>query len=201
MEDLRRTRVTPALYARVRSSIPWAAMPSPPSAAGQWMAPKSEEGTIDQVLHIARIEPPLVHVYHKDRTEQLHWVAQLHQPIDHQWQEVRVIECGGNKRTILDFNPQKTTDPEHTIWLWGNDWVRNLEWDPKEWHWRRIGVLPVTSMLNYTTKRGYKVALKQNNHTMRVDAELEAEGHNSKTRANTTRKNCGRINTKSTENR
>lgn len=100
-------------------------------------------------------------------------MEQLSQPIDHQWQEVRVIECGGKKRTIFDFNPKEATDPEHTFWLWGNEWVKNLEWDPKKWHWRRIGVLPVTLVLNYTTKRGYRVAFKQNNHTMRLDADLK----------------------------
>lgn len=182
-QRLPRTRVTPALYARLRSSIPWEASSPPLPAAGQWLAPKSEEGTIDQVFHITQVDPPLVHLYHKDHTERLQLVAQVLQPIDHQWQEVRVVECGGNRRTIFDFNPKKAINPEHTIWLWGNDWVRNLQWDPKEWHWRRIGVLPITSVLNYSTKIGYRVALKQNNHTMRVDAELEAEGFNSKTRA------------------
>ena len=54
---------------------------------------------------------------------------------------------------------------------------------PKEWHWRRIGILAETSVLNYTTKWGYRAALKQNNHTLLVDAELEAEGYNSKARA------------------
>jgi hypothetical protein len=147
------------------------------------MAPKSEEGSIDQVFHISQVEPPLVNLYHKDRTERLQFVTQLRLPMDQQWQEVRVIECGGSRQTIFDFNPAKAPDPEHTLWLGGNDWVRNLEWDPKEWHWRHLGILPVASLLNYTTKRGYRVALKQNNHTMRVDAELEAEGHNSKTRA------------------
>jgi hypothetical protein len=96
---------------------------------------------------------------------------------------VRVIECGGPKRIVFNFNPKKNIDPEHTLWPWGNEWVQNLEWDPKEWHWRRIRILAETSILNYTTKRGYRVALKQNNHTMPVDAELEAEGYNSKSRA------------------
>ena len=44
-------------------------------------------------------------------------------------------------------------------------------------------MLADTTILNYSTKRGYRVALKQNNHTMRVDAELEEEGYRSKDRA------------------
>ena len=74
-------------------------------------------------------------MYSKDITEQLHLIEHRLQPFDNQWQEVRVIECGGPKRTILDMNPKKGTNPEHTLWLWGNEWVRNLEWDPKEWQW------------------------------------------------------------------
>ena len=69
------------------------------------------------------------------------------------------------------------------LWMWGNDWVCNLDWDPKEWTWRRLGILPETTILNYTTKRGYRTTLRQDNTTMSVDAEMEAEGYDSKTRA------------------
>ena len=44
-------------------------------------------------------------------------------------------------------------------------------------------ILAETPALNYTTKRGYRVALRHNNHRMKVDEELEAAGYNSKTRA------------------
>lgn len=67
--------------------------------------------------------------------------------------------------------------------MWGGNWISNLEWDPKEWQWRRIGVLPDTAILNYNTKRGYRAAMKQNNHVMKVDAELEEAGYTSKARA------------------
>jgi hypothetical protein len=83
----------------------------------------------------------------------------------------------------MDFNPKEDAEDaeeETTLWLWGNDWLLNLEWDPKDWQWRRIGILTETSVLNYSTKRGYKAALQQNNHQMKLDAELEATGLNSK---------------------
>ena len=57
-----------------------------------------------------------------------------------------------------------------------------MEWDPKDWSWRRVGMLPDTSVLNYTTKRGYRTALKQENHQMTIDAELEASGFDGKAR-------------------
>ena len=84
---------------------------------------------------------------------------------------------------VLDYNPQDEIEPEQSLWLWGNDWLCNLDWDPKEWQWRRSGVLPETSILNYSTKRGYRIALKQNTEQMPLDAELEMEGFNSKARA------------------
>ena len=117
-QNLRRTRVTPALYERVRASIPWAAAPHPPPATGQWLAPKTETGTIDQVFHILNTTPPKVTIYNKDPTEKLQLVAELSdQPLDARWQEVRIIECGAQKQTILDFNPKSASDPEHTLWL------------------------------------------------------------------------------------
>jgi len=62
-------------------------------------------------------------------------------------------------------------------------WIKNLKWDPKDWSWRWLGILPDTSILKYITKRGYRVALRQDNHQMKVDAELEAAGFDSKSRA------------------
>lgn len=182
-QTLRRTRVTPNLHARMRSSIPWEAVPAPAPVLGQWLAPKAEDGSIRQVLQITHTGPLQATLYNKDITERLQLVEHQYHPIDQPLEEVRIVLCGGPKRAVLDFNPKEETDAEHTLWLWGNEWVRNLEWDPREWQWRRIGILAETTILNYSTKRGYRVALRQNNHTMRVDAELEASGYNSKARA------------------
>ena len=181
--SLPRTRVTPTLYKRLRTSIPWDAMPTPPPSTGQWVAAKEDDGTIHRIFHITSVEPLRATLYHKDPSEKLLYVGHHHQPEDSQLYEVRVIQCVGTTRTVLNFNPKEEPKPEHTLWLWGGEWIRNLEWDPKEWQWRRIGLLADTSILNYSTKRGYRVALRQNNHQMKVDAELEAAGFNSKTRA------------------
>ena len=56
----------------------------------------------------------------------------------------------------------------------GKDWLSNLDWDPKGWVWRQIDILVEITILNYTTRRGYMVALKQNNNAMGIDGELEA---------------------------
>ena len=178
-----RNPATAKFYARVRASIPWEATPASGPTIGQWLAPKEADGLIKRVLHVTNTTPLQATLYHKDWTEQLQEIKHQHSPTDEQLQEVRVIQCGGPRRTVLAINPTKTPAKDHTLWSWENDWVKNLEWDPKDWQWRRIGVLAKTSILNYTTKRGYRVALRQNNHTMRVDAELEAAGYNSKERA------------------
>ena len=44
-------------------------------------------------------------------------------------------------------------------------------------------MLAEPNILNYSTKRGYIVALRQDNNQMQVDAELEAAGYTSKSRA------------------
>ena len=84
---------------------------------------------------------------------------------------------------VIDYNTREELGQEQELWLWGNTWISNLKWDPKEWTWRRLGVLPETTILNYTTKRGYRIALRQDNQQMNVDAELETAGYNSKERA------------------
>ena len=180
---MRRTSVAPYLYGKVIRSIPWTATSMPAHHMGEWIAAKDTEGLINTVYHIQNVAPLEANIYRKDPSEQLHLIAQKQPLPATPMREVRVIRCGGNKRTVLDINPQDETEAEHTLWLWGKDWISHLEWDPREWHWRRIGALSDTSVMNYTTKRGYRIALKQNSQPMILDTELEREGFNSKARA------------------
>ena len=155
----------------------------PAHQLGQWIAPKDDDGAIRTVYHLQSIKPLEARIYRKDAFEQRHCLDSRQQVPPGLMKEVRVLRCGGNKRVVIDFNPQDEIEPEQSIWLWGNDWLCNLDWDPREWQWRRLGVLPETSVMNYTTKRGYRVALKQYTEQMPLDAELEREGYNSKARA------------------
>lgn len=183
LRRLKRTSVAPNLYAKVVNSIPWTAQPMPPHQPGQWIAAKEEDGSIKHVYHIQHTNPMIAQVYNRLASEQLQLIGQS-QPVPiRAMREVRVLRCGGEKKIVLDYNPRDETDAEHSLWLWGNDWVSNLAWDPKDWQWRRLGMLPDTSVMNYTTKRGYRVALKQNTQPMNLDVELEREGFNSKARA------------------
>ena len=179
----RNHKTTAAVYNRMLSSIPWIPQPHPSLTLGQWVAPKEADGTIHMIFHITRLVPQEASTYCKDLTERLH-LTEHHTllPAEH-LREVRIVYCGGPKRTVLELNPVELLETEHSLWMWGDDWIQNLEWDPKDWQWRRIGILPETSILNYSTKRGYRVALRQNNHQMKVDAELERTSFSSKDRA------------------
>ena len=178
---LRRTRVAPQLYARLVSSIPWDAIPRPPHAVGQWVAVQ-EEGQIKHVYHLSNTDTEEASLYHKELNEQL-CLLRTQQRVPAEAREVRIVRTLGPKHMILDFNPTEEPTDEQKLWLWGNTWLENIEWDPKDWNWRRLGVLPETSVLNYSTKRGYRVALRQDNHQSPLDAELEATGFDGKTRA------------------
>jgi hypothetical protein len=183
LRRLRRTSVAPHLYARVVRSIPWISTPIPTHQTGQWIAAKDDDGAIRTVYHLQSIEPMEAKIYRKDASEQLHYMDQRQPVPPRLMREVRVIRCSGPKRVVLGYNPQDEIEYEQTIWLWGNDWLCNTDWDPREWQWRRIGILPETSVMNYTTKRGYRIALKQNTQQMTLDTEFEREGYNSKARA------------------
>ena len=179
---LRRTRVAPTVYARMVNSIPWLATPRPPHTTGQWLAPYTDERDIQIVYHLKHPETNEATLYIREQSEQLTLLAH-HQQLPLDTKEVRVVRTFGPKNTILDYNPVEDSPAELSLWLWGQKWIEELEWDPKDWNWRRIGVLPDSTSLNYTTKRGYRVAMRQENHQMPVDAELEASGIDSKTRA------------------
>lgn len=179
---LRRSRAAPQLYANLVNNIPWEPTPMPLHSKGQWVAQKEETGDIQFVYQVHQPERQEGTLYRKETSEVLTFVA-CDQRIPAGSKEIRVVRTIGPKNGILDYNPTDETPTEQTLWVWGNEWLSNLEWDPKEWTWRRLGILPNTSVLNYSTKRGYRVAMRQDNHQMEVDAELELAGFNSKERA------------------
>ena len=179
---LHQNRITGAIYNKILRSIPWENNPPNNITLGQWVAPKERDGSIQRVLHIICGDPLAATLYLKDATERLKPAAQQDLCFGEELGEVRVICCIGDKNTKLDFNPRTTTE-EQSLWLWGGEWIKHLEWDPREWQWRQIGILSETNILNYSTKRGYRIALRQNNHQMQVDAEVEAAGYTSKARA------------------
>lgn len=183
LTELRRSVTSPQMYHMIKLSSPWQPQLIIPSHGGLWIASKEDDGKIHRVYHINKANHVETTAYNKLPTEQLLLLDNNCALPEGQFSEVRIVRCGGSKRKIIDYNPQELDDPEHTLWMWGEDWICNLEWDPKEWNWRRVGALADTNVLNYCTKRGYRAALQQNNHKMRVDIELEEAGYNNKDRA------------------
>ena len=181
--SLKRCWLAPPLHRRLVAIIPWEATQPPPHTMGQWLARKDEDVKIRTIYQLIDTNPSRANVYTRADTEQLQLRDTQHPLPEGHLHEVRTIRCGGEKRTVMEFNPKGRIGAYSSVWLWGNEWICNLEWDPKEWQWRRVGILLETTVLNYTTKRGYRIALRQNNHTIRVDAELAANGVNSKARA------------------
>ena len=160
---LRRTRVAPPLYARVVHSIPGDATPMPPPTIGQGLAKKEEDGSINTIYHLQHTTPLHATTYCKDPFEQLRLLSQ-HNPLFEGTREIQLVRNEGPKRVVIDYNPSEEPESEQALWLWGNDSLCNLEWDPKKWLWRRIGILAKTTTLNYTTKKGDMVALRQDNN-------------------------------------
>lgn len=113
---LRRTSVAPQLYARVVRSIPWDARPMPPHSIGQWIAPKEENGSIQLVYHLQSTTPLALKVYTKQDSEQLQLIDQRQIAPTRPMREVRVLRCGGDKRTVLDYNPQEETESDQSWW-------------------------------------------------------------------------------------
>ena len=132
LQGFRRTKVAPNLYNRLINSIPWEATPRPPITTGQWLAEIEGDGNIHQVYHIIQTDPVEAVLYRKEKSEQLTKVDTQHQ-IPEWAREVRIVRTMGPKNTILDYNPSKDITAEHTLWMWGNTWIKPLEWD------RRIG--------------------------------------------------------------
>lgn len=109
-------KVTPTFYAKVRNNIPWDAALAPSPIAGQWVAPKEKDGIIPHIFHVTQADLIQATMYHTNQWERLHYIEQFYHPVDAQLQELRVVQWGGPKRFVFDFNP-KELDPKHALWL------------------------------------------------------------------------------------
>ena len=56
----------------------------------------------------------------------------------------------------MDFNPKDDTPTSFSLWTVGDGKVVNLTFDPKEWTWKRIGVIKLGHFYEYNMKRGYR---------------------------------------------
>ena len=55
---------------------------------------------------------------------------------------------------IIDFNPITYSDLTiYSTWIYEEGFILNLDFDPKEWKWRKLGGLQESSLVNYQIKR------------------------------------------------
>lgn len=48
------------------------------------------------------------------------------------------------------------------VWLFGTVPISHLDWDPKEWDWKKVGPLKACNFYEYTTKMGIPHRLPSN---------------------------------------
>ena len=118
---LRRSVTSPHMYHRILHSIPWQPIPIIPAMRGLWIASKEEDGRIRIVYHISKSNSEEITSYTRLPTEQLQLLERNCLLPVGQYCEVRIIRCGGEKRKVLEFNPQVLDDQELTLWMWGED--------------------------------------------------------------------------------
>jgi hypothetical protein len=77
---------------------------------------------------------------------------------------------------VQDFNPVQA-DTLDNLWVFGNGFVRDLGFDPKEWDWRKIGSLKVGNFFSYETKKGYSLIIQSQYRQLNFDMWLERLGY------------------------
>ena len=65
----------------------------------------------------------------------------------------------------------------HFIWLYEKGFIYNLDFDPKEWKWKKIGGLQENTFFNYQTKRRYRQICSQSFNISSYDKELQGLGY------------------------
>ena len=79
---------------------------------------------------------------------------------------------------IINFNPITYSDlTTHSIWLYEKGFINNLDFDPKEWKWKKWGGLNETSFFNYQTKRKYRQTCSISYNTSPYEKELQRLGY------------------------
>lgn len=72
---LQRSKVTPTLYGKLITIIPWQPNPAISNMQGLWIAAKDKESLIWKIYHITKAEPTEAIVCNKQPTEQLQAIA------------------------------------------------------------------------------------------------------------------------------
>ena len=91
---------------------------------------------------------------------------------------VRIFIKSITTRQIVDFNPIAYPDlTMHSIWLYEKGFIYNLDFDPKEWKWKKRGGLHENTFFNYLSRRGYRQICSQSLNISSYDKELQGLGY------------------------
>lgn len=83
---------------------------------------------------------------------------------------------------VVAFNPQEPVEPGFTIWAYREGAVTSLAFDPKEWRWRRQGMIKAGDFFEYSTKQGYWIIVKSQHRQMVFDKWMEDCGYSDQQR-------------------
>jgi hypothetical protein len=84
---------------------------------------------------------------------------QIHSLLHHNLSSVRVLlqeRHGASLKVARD--PPSINHKNTTFWIFESGFIKNLPWDPGEWHWKEIYPHDNMPFFGYTAKRGYRNA-------------------------------------------
>ena len=100
------------------------------------------------------------------------------QPAHSNFHRVRIYIKSITNREIIDFNPTTYLDlTMYSIWIYEEGFILNLDFDSKDWKWRKLGGLQESSFFNYQTKRRYRQICSSSSNTSSHDKELQTLGY------------------------
>lgn len=125
----------------------------------------------------------LTEVYHKSpQTEQL--FKEIGEPVSLPYgrvTEARIL-IRSKAGSVIEFNPKDPVDDSVSVWVYGSGEIKALSFDPKEWKWRRQGLIKQGHFFEYATKRGYRIILKNKYRQLGFDKWLEDRGYSDQQR-------------------
>lgn len=136
--------------------------------------------------------------YHLLHQSQDSWLAEVYQQLAHTEQLLReqgapsmipqgdITEACVLTKTksskIIEFNPPEPVSPSLTVWIFKSGTIRELPFDPKEWRWRRQGIIKPGHFFDYSTKCGYHIIIKSQHRQLGFDKWMEDCGYSDQQR-------------------
>lgn len=84
--------------------------------------------------------------------------------------EARIVDMD-NAGKVLGYNPEKY-DADSILRPFGSGRIKDLRFDPKEWDWRPQGTMAPAIFFDYSTKRGYRIIVRDQHKPLRLDTWL-----------------------------